>query len=67
MLGLSLPVAQPVVDLVFRLGLAVAIALSQDTNEFFGFATQPGEIIVGEFVPLLSHLTLEFMPLAGRE
>jgi hypothetical protein len=57
-------IVQPVVNLDFRLGFAVAIALSQDTGEFFGSSAQSSEIIVGEFAPLLSHLTLEFMPLA---
>src|SRR5450759_5400591 len=32
--------AQPVVDLSFRLGLVVAIPLLQDTRKFFGLATQ---------------------------
>src|SRR5450756_407372 len=31
--------AQPVVDLSFRLGLVVAIPLLQDTRKFFGLAT----------------------------
>jgi hypothetical protein len=57
-------VAQPVVNFDYRLGLAAAIALLQDTGEFFCFSAQLGEIIVGAFAPLLSHLTLEFMPLA---
>lgn len=63
----SVLVAQPVVDFDFRLDLAVAIALLQDTGELFGFAAQSGEIVVGELAPLLSHLALEFMPLAGQD
>jgi hypothetical protein len=60
-------VAQPVVNFFFRLGLAVAIALLQDTGEFFDFAAQSGEIIAGELAPLLSRLTLEFIPLAEQD
>jgi hypothetical protein len=58
--------AQPVVDLSFRLGFVVAIPLLQDTGKFFGLATQSGEIVVSEFAPLLSHLALKFMPLAEQ-
>jgi hypothetical protein len=39
----------------------------QDTGEFFDFAAQSGEIIAGEFAPLLSRLTLEFIPLAEQD
>src|SRR5664280_50023 len=58
--------AQPVVDFSFRLGLVVTIPLLQDTRKFFGLATQQQEIIVSEFAPLLSHVTLKFMPLAKQ-
>jgi hypothetical protein len=64
LLSVLVVVAQPVVNGEFRLSLAVAITLLQYTDKFFSFAAQSGEIIVGEFAPLLSHLTLEFMPFA---
>ena len=51
-------VAQPVVDLHFRLCFAVAIPLLQYTGEFFRLATQSGDVIVGEFCPTAASLGL---------
>jgi hypothetical protein len=57
-------VAYPAFDFDYRLGLAIAIALPQDDDEFFRFSAQSGEVIIGEFAPLLFHLAFELVPLA---
>ena len=59
--------AQPCVDLVFSLGLSIPIALLQDAGQFFGFAAQTCEVVVLEFAPLLSYLSLEFMPFSKHD
>jgi len=64
---LLLVTVEPFVDLVFRLVLAIAITLLQHSSELFGFSTQAGEIIVGEFAPLLSHLPFELVPFAMQD
>src|SRR5664280_1476387 len=64
--GVRSVLAQPVVDLSVRLGLVIAIPLLQDTGKLLRLATQFQEIVVSEFAPLLSHLALEFFPLAEQ-
>ena len=46
----------------FRLDLAVAVPLPQDTGEFFRCAAEPLDVIISEFAPVLFRLTFELMP-----
>ncbi len=55
---------QPVVNFHFRLNLAVAILLLQDTSEFFRFTAEPLDVIIGEFAPVLFRLNFELRSLA---
>jgi hypothetical protein len=42
---------KPVVNFDFRLDLAVAVPPLQDTDKFFRFAAQSGEILISELAP----------------
>src|SRR5437588_533036 len=59
----SVDILEPGVDVLLRFVLCVAVALLQTAGEFGALALDYIEVVIGEFAPLLLHLTFELLPI----